>query len=142
MIVGGPNKRFDYHINSTEEFYYQMKGDACVRVVDNGEFKDVNIKEGEMFLLPANIPHSPQRKADTIGLVIEQKRRPENIDVLRWYCNNENCKEMLHEESFKVEQLDLGAALKPIMQKFYAEEKLRTCSKCGTVSSPPETPKY
>ena len=60
MVVGGPNARKDYHFNETEELYFQVEGDIVVKIIDNGEFKDIPIKEGEMFLLPPKTPHSPQ----------------------------------------------------------------------------------
>jgi 3-hydroxyanthranilate 3,4-dioxygenase len=60
MFVGGPNQREDYHIEEGEELFYQIKGDMCVKIIENGLHKDVVVKEGEMFLLPARIPHSPQ----------------------------------------------------------------------------------
>lgn len=59
--MGGPNARKDYHFNETEELYYQVEGDIVVKIIDDGEFKDISIKEGEMFLLPPRTPHSPQR---------------------------------------------------------------------------------
>ena len=34
-------------------------------------------------MLPSRIPHSPQRSADTVGLVIERKRMPHETDGLR-----------------------------------------------------------
>ena len=74
MVVGGPNQRKDYHYNETEEFYYQIKGDIVVKIQENGEAQNVPIKEGEIFLLPPKIPHSPIRSEGSIGLVIELKR--------------------------------------------------------------------
>jgi 3-hydroxyanthranilate 3,4-dioxygenase len=116
-----------------QEFFYQLKGDMLLKVVWDHQFIDIPIKEGEIFLLPGNTPHSPQRFADTVGLVIEIRRKPENTDRLRWYCDNEACKALLYEESFKVPNLDLGAQLKPVIERFYASEDLRLCKKCGTV---------
>ncbi|XP_059929069.1 3-hydroxyanthranilate 3,4-dioxygenase-like isoform X2 [Gadus macrocephalus] len=89
MFVGGPNTRKDYHIEEGEEFFYQLKGDMCLKVVENGKHKDVHIKEGEMFLLPARIPHSPQREANTVGLVVERMRLPTETDCLSIPKNKE-----------------------------------------------------
>ncbi|KAJ3043113.1 3-hydroxyanthranilic acid dioxygenase [Rhizophlyctis rosea] len=130
MAVGGPNARTDYHVNETEEWFYQYKGDMLLKVVDDGEFKDIPIKEGEMFLLPGNTPHNPVRFADTIGIVIERKRPENSLDRLRWYCTN--CKEIVYEDAFHC--TDLGKQLKPVIEKYYASEDLRTCPKCGTVN--------
>ncbi|KAJ3093254.1 3-hydroxyanthranilic acid dioxygenase [Physocladia obscura] len=82
MALGGPNRRTDYHVNATEEYFYQYKGDMLLKIVEDGEFKDVPIKEGEMLVLPANVPHNPVRFAETVGIVIEMKRP---ADKLGWY---------------------------------------------------------
>ncbi|CAB4432187.1 unnamed protein product [Rhizophagus irregularis] len=131
MVVGGPNSRTDYHVNQTEEWFYQYKGEMCLKIVDDGEFKDIPIREGEMFLLPANTPHNPVRFANTVGIVIERNRRSEEIDRLRWYC--EQCKEIVYEESFHC--TDLGTQLKPIIQKYAMTEDLRKCKSCGNINS-------
>ena len=90
MVVGGPNQRKDYHYNETEEFYYQIKGDIVVKIQENGEAQNVPIKEGEIFLLPPKILHSPIRSEGSIGLVIELKRNHGEMDGLQWYCENCN----------------------------------------------------
>lgn len=133
MVVGGPNQRKDFHVEEGEEFFYQIEGDITVRVMEDGKPRDVHIKEGEMFLLPARVPHSPQRPAGTVGMVIERQRREGELDHLRWYC--EQCGEILHDAAFALE--DLGSQLKPIIQRFYADQGARTCKKCGAVMEVP-----
>ena len=98
MIVAGPNARKDYHYNETEELFYQIEGDIIVKTQQNGKMIEVPIKEGEMFLLPAQIPHSPIRSENSIGLVIERKREPHHKDGLMWYSEKENA--LLFEEYF------------------------------------------
>ncbi|ORZ33358.1 3-hydroxyanthranilic acid dioxygenase [Catenaria anguillulae PL171] len=132
MLVGGPNKRTDYHINETEEYFYQVKGDMLLKVVDpkTNEFQDIPIKEGEMYLLQANTPHNPVRFADTVGIVVEQTRPAGSLDHLRWYCSN--CKEIVYQESFHC--TDLGSQLKPVIEKFASTPELRKCKNCGTMN--------
>jgi 3-hydroxyanthranilate 3,4-dioxygenase len=133
MVVGGPNQRKDFHIEDGEEFFYQIEGDIVVRVIENGQLRDVPIREGEIFLLPAGVPHSPQRPEGTVGLVIERRRAASEIDHLRWYC--ERCAAVLHDAAFHC--VDLGTQLKPVIEQFYADEALRTCRQCGAVMSVP-----
>jgi len=129
MVVGGPNQRGDYHVNPGEEFYYQVEGDIVLRIREDGQVRDIPIKQGEVFLLPAGIPHSPQRPASTVGLVIEHVRAPSANDHLRWYCKQ--CGELLYDEKFHC--VDLGKQLKPVIERFNASVELRTCKQCGAV---------
>ncbi|XP_029420693.1 3-hydroxyanthranilate 3,4-dioxygenase isoform X2 [Nannospalax galili] len=85
MFVGGPNTRKDYHIEEGEEVFYQLEGDMVLRVLEQGKHRDVVIRQGEIFLLPARVPHSPQRFANTMGLVIERKRLETELDGLRFF---------------------------------------------------------
>ncbi len=133
MVVGGPNQRKDYHLNQTPEFFYQVEGDITLKVIDEGIPKDVNIQEGEIYLLPSNVPHSPQRGANTIGLVIEQKRAEGMEDGLAWFC--ENCNSELHREPFLLNNIETDMPV--IFDKFYSNEELRTCKSCGAVMEPP-----
>lgn len=129
MIVGGPNARTDYHINSTPEFFYQYKGRMLLKTVQDDKFVDVYINEGELFLLPGNVPHNPVRFQDTVGVVIEQPRPEGSVDRLRWYC--QGCGEKVHEDSFVC--TDLGTQIKAAVEKFKGDESARKCGKCGTV---------
>jgi 3-hydroxyanthranilate 3,4-dioxygenase len=129
MVVGGPNSRKDYHSNEGEEFFYQLEGDIVLKVIDEGKPKDIAIREGEIFLLSAKVPHSPRRPANTIGLVIERYRRDGEMDGFIWHC--ENCGEKLYEEYAEV--TDIVNQLPPIMHRFWSNPENTTCKKCGTV---------
>lgn len=130
MIVGGPNARKDYHFNQTEELFYQLQGDINVRIQEDGKAVDIPIKEGEMFLLPANTPHRPERGPNTIGLVIECKRAAQTYqDGLIWFCDN--CNNKLHEYRFHLDNIEKDFL--PRFRDFYGSKELRTCKKCGTV---------
>ncbi len=133
MVVGGPNARKDFHVNEGEEFFYQLEGDITVRVIEHGERRDVSIRQGEIFLLPARVPHSPQRPAGTVGLVIERKRRDGEKDGFVWFC--EQCNHKLHDEYFVLE--NIVTQLPPLMERFFSSTTLRTCTACGAVMEPP-----
>jgi len=133
MVVGGPNARKDYHFNESEEFFYQIEGDIVLKVVENGQSVDIPIKEGEIFLLPPRIPHSPRRPANTIGLVIEKVRSDEETDGFVWFC--EACGNRLYDEYFHVD--DIVEQLPPVMERFYDSVENRTCKKCGAVMQHP-----
>ncbi|RDB30876.1 3-hydroxyanthranilate 3,4-dioxygenase 2 [Hypsizygus marmoreus] len=159
MAVGGPNQRNDYHVNQTEEWFYQHKGGMLLRIVDDGVFRDIRIEEGEMFLLPgellnherpsANTPHNPVRYADTIGLVVERERPKDSIGKLAFlfplsYLDLPDYRPppspshaeptIIYEESFHV--TDLGTQLKPVINKWMDQEDLRKCKVCGLVADP------
>lgn len=134
MVVGGPNKRKDYHVDPVEEFFFQIDGEMLLKVIDNGKRVDVPIKEGEIFLLPKNIPHSPQRFQDTVGMVIEYKRPEGALDYFQWYCDD--CNSLIHEVGLDLE--DIVTQLPPLFNAYWNSVKSRTCDKCGAVQSPPE----
>jgi 3-hydroxyanthranilate 3,4-dioxygenase len=133
MVVGGPNSRKDYHYEEGPEFFYQVEGDITVKIIDEGKPKDIHIKEGEMFYLPSQVPHSPQRPANTIGLVIERKRSKGELDGFQWYC--EKCGNKIYEEYLQLE--DIVNQLPPVFERFWNDKEHRTCKKCGTVMEKP-----
>src|SRR5687768_17382895 len=96
MVCGGPNQRKDYHYNEGEELFYQIEGDIAIKVVDEGKPYTINVREGDMVLLPPKIYHSPQRPANTVGIVIERVRAKEDTDAITYFC--EQCGHKLFEE--------------------------------------------
>ncbi|PRY89774.1 3-hydroxyanthranilate 3,4-dioxygenase [Mongoliibacter ruber] len=129
MVVGGPNSRKDFHYNEGEEFFYQVEGEITLKIVEEGEVKDIKIGPGEMFLLPAGVPHSPRRPANTIGLVMERYRKEGEKDGFIWHC--ENCGNKLYEEFHEV--TDIVNQLPPIMERFWSNPSNTKCDQCGTV---------
>lgn len=129
MVVGGPNGRKDYHFEEGEEFFYQLEGNIVVKVIDEDTPMDVHLGPGDVFMLPPRVPHSPQRPAGSVGIVVERYRKPGEIDKLMWFC--ENCNHKLHEATF--EMSDIVNQLPPVMNAFMDSEELRTCDQCGTV---------
>jgi 3-hydroxyanthranilate 3,4-dioxygenase len=129
MIIGGPNQRSDYHISPGEELFYQLEGDIVLRVLEDGKPRDIPIKQGDIFLLPARVPHSPQRPANTIGLVVENPVAFTEEHHLRWFCKE--CGSVLHNVEFQ--PADIGAQIKSALQQFNNSVELRTCKKCKAV---------
>jgi len=133
MVVGGPNTRKDYHIDEGEEFFYQLEGDMNLRIMENGIPRDVPINEGDIFLLPPKVPHSPQRLKNTVGLVIERKRRSGELDGFQWYCDN--CHSLLYEKYLPL--TDIVKQLPPIFNGFWNNEDARTCNSCNAYLEKP-----
>ncbi len=132
FVSGGPNQRNDYHVNETEELFYQLRGDITIgiREPDGSNPRDVVVREGDMFLLPRNMPHQPRRPANTVGLVVEFPRAAAARDKLHWYCAT--CDKLVHESAWKLERIDKD--LKRIMEGFWGgPEEARTCNECGAV---------
>lgn len=130
MVVGGPNQRTDFHIDPYEEFFYQIKGNMHVNLMTPDGPQTVHIREGEMWMLPANMPHSPQRpEPGSIGLVIERVRKEGVLEKFQWYC--QECHNLVHEVELQVR--DIVADLPPLFDAFYTDEKARTCTACGAL---------
>ena len=126
MVVGGPNSRKDYHVDEAEEFFYQIEGDMILKIMESGKSKDINIKEGEIFLLPSRVPHSPQRFSNTVGLVIERKRNKNELDGFQWYCDE--CYTLLYEKYISLN--NIVTQLPPLFDAFWENKDTRKCQTC------------
>jgi len=129
MVVGGPNARKDYHDDPGDEFFYQLEGEMLLRTVQDGRRVDVPIREGEVLLLPAHVPHSPQRYADTVGLVVERQRRPGEADGFLWFC--ERCDHPLYREYLQI--TDIESQLPPVFDRFWSNPEHIACRQCGSI---------
>src|SRR5215510_5248028 len=130
QIVRGPNARNDFHIDPGDEIFYQLEGDITVEFIDvGGRRQTARVREGEVL-------HCPVRPPGTWGLVIERKRRPDELDRLAWFC--EGCQGKLHEVAFAC--ADIETQLKEAIEGFNAREDLRTCQRCGAVLPVPGRP--
>lgn len=132
-MVGGGNQRTDFHDNSTEELFYQLRGTAHLIIYDRGQFERIDLKEGDIFLQPPHLIHSPQRPdPNGLCLLIESPRPAEAIDSLIWYCAN--CAAEVWKASLHLE--DLVEDLPRVYNQFYAlKDPERICSNCGTQHS-------
>lgn len=133
MVVGGPNQRTDYHYDEGPEFFHQIEGEMILRIQENGTVRDIPIRAGEIFLLPPRVPHSPQRMSDSVGLVIERRRLPHELDGLQWYCPN--CNALVYEEYFPLH--DIETDFPPVFERFYTSREHRTCKQCGALHPAP-----
>ncbi len=130
-VIGGPNRRDDYHVDPLEEFFYQIEGDMVLRVREDGALKDLPIREGEILLLPPHVPHSPQRPEGTIGMVIERQRPDGLLDAFEWYC--ESCQQRVHRHAFRL--ASIVDDFPPIFDAYYGSIEARTCPACGHVNA-------
>jgi 3-hydroxyanthranilate 3,4-dioxygenase len=130
MVVGGPNARTDYHDDPYEEFFYQLRGNMVLKVVEDGKPRDIPIREGEILLIPAHLRHSPQRREPgSVGLVVEKVRPKDVDDAFEWYCPK--CWTRVHRVEVNVQ--NIVKDLPPLFEGFYQSEKARSCPKCGHV---------
>lgn len=128
MVIGGPNARNDFHVTNSEEYFFQWKGDIVVRIYEDGGIRDIPVREGETFFIPAGVPHSPTRPPGTIGIVVERRRPAGETEHLQFYC--EKCENLVHDLEFDC--ADIVNHFSRAMEEFWANEEFSTCSNCGT----------
>ena len=135
MAIGGPNQRTDFHDDPVEEYFYQLKGDITLRVIDEPGRPplDIPIREGEVFLLPAHVRHSPQRPMPgSVGIVVESPRQAWHRDAFEWYCME--CHRLVYRFEHPLRKAqEIVTVMPPLFEKFYDDEQLRKCPHCGAV---------
>ena len=104
-----------------------------LRTMQDGAPVDYRVGPGDVFLLPPGVPHSPQRPAGSVGLVVERRRLAGELDRFQWYCPS--CHGLLHEEPLTLE--DIETQFPPVFARFAANLPARTCRACGTVLDVP-----
>ena len=130
MLVRGPNRRNDFHVEPHPEVFFQLRGAIQVDTRDGaGTVISNTVREGEMFVVEAGVPHSPLRPADTWGLVIERPRTLSELDVITWFCPV--CGHEVNRSELQV--TDIDTQLHPILDGFTSDEQRRTCTTCGAV---------
>ena len=130
QVVGGPNARTDYHDDPYEEFFFQLRGNMLLKVIEEGRPRDIPIREGEILLIPAHFRHSPQRpQPGSVGLVVEKIRPLDVDDAFEWYCHK--CFACIHRVEVNVQ--NIVDDLPPLFEAFYASRVMRTCGQCGAV---------
>jgi 3-hydroxyanthranilate 3,4-dioxygenase len=134
MIVKGPNRRNDYHIDPYDEIFYQLKGTIYVKYRDAAcQDQMATVHAGEVMIITASTPHSPIRPPETLGLVIERPRVPGEKDGIVWYCDA--CGATLY--ALELDCQDIETQLKVALDAFNADLTRRTCSQCGHVLPDP-----
>lgn len=137
MVVGGPNQRVDFHDDAVEEFFYQLKGDMILKLAEDGRIHDVPIREGEIFLLPPHVRHSPQRPQEgSVGLVVESPRPEGAKDGFEWFCFG--CGALVHRVEVRV--TNIVTDLPPLFAAFYDNPAARTCTACGAIHPGKQAP--
>lgn len=130
-VVGGANERTDFHDDPYEEYFHQFKGNASLLIADRGKFERVHLREGDIFLLPAHVRHSPQRpEPGSLCTVVERNRPVGSIDAFEWYCAA--CGGLVVRSELQLTSIveDLPRTYTAFYDSAPAE---RTCAHCGEV---------
>lgn len=128
-FVSGGNSRNDFHVNPGDEIFLQIRGDVRVDLQIDGQRVTNPLREGELLLVPAGVPHAPRRPEGTYGFVVERVRKPGELDGFRWHC--EQCNALIHRAEFQL--ADIEAQFARLLKEFDADESQRTCGQCGAV---------
>lgn len=135
FVAAGRADRSEFHVDPSDEVMLMLKGEMRLHyLTPQGEEKVALIREGEIVHCPAGTPHSPHFPPDAAVLVLERKRRPDEIDRFMWFCPR--CRAKVYEDARQVRDYNedpVGRAY----EAFYASAAHRTCAGCGHITPVP-----
>ena len=131
FLSSGRKERKDFHTDPADEVTLQLSGvQVLVYITPEGKQETAVIKAGQVLLCPGGVPHSPRLEENSWFIVFERKRKPGERDLFKWYCDH--CGFKVHEVAVEVSDYRADP-VGQVYEKFYGNEQLRTCKKCGTV---------
>ena len=131
FLSSGRKERKDFHLDPADEVTLQLTGvQKLVYITPEGKQETAVIKAGQVLLCPGGVPHSPRVEADSWFVVFERKRKPGERDLFKWYCDH--CGFKVYEVAVEVGDYRADP-VSQVYEKFYGDENLRTCKKCGTI---------
>ena len=129
FVTRGPNRRKDFHINPGDEIFYQLEGELNLHYLHDGKPELAVLTGGDLFLMPARVPHSPRRHEGSWTVVVERKRTHEERDLFIWGC--EKCQKSLYETDVRFD--DPSNAVAKASEAMRGDKDLATCKSCGAV---------
>ncbi|HWP57713.1 MAG TPA: hypothetical protein VNL14_07490 [Candidatus Acidoferrales bacterium] len=135
FLSSGRKERRDFHTDPSDEVTLQLSGaQSLVYLTPDGRQQTAVIRAGQILLCPGGVPHSPRVEADSWFIVFERKRRPGEKDQFLWLCDN--CGAKVYEATVEVGDYR-DDPVSQVHRKFYSDETLRTCKRCGSVVPTP-----
>jgi len=133
VVHRGPNRGKQFHINEGDEIFYQLEGELNFHYINSSDKREVLVlKPGEMFLLPANVPHSPRREEGSWTLVVERKRRPDKIDRWVWFCKSATTSSTRRRrDPAKDPAIKANITVENTNKRLRSDLALSTCKRCG-----------
>ena len=129
FVARGRVGRSEFHVDPSDEVMYMVKGDMALHYrTPEGDEKILTLREGEITHCQAATPHSPRFAPDAFVLVMERKRRPEELDRFLWYCPG--CGAQLYETARHVADYR-DDPVSRVYEEFYGSDANRTCTRCG-----------
>jgi 3-hydroxyanthranilate 3,4-dioxygenase len=140
MVGRGPTRGKDFHVGPGDEIFYQLEGKLNFNyMTPQGARKIMVVGPGEMFLLPAKVPHAPRRPDEnSLTLVVERKRNPTDLDYWIWFC--ESCNNKLYETPPRTgagPSNGPNLVIQEANELLRRDNMLRTCNKCGEILPAP-----